>query len=79
MKIAKRSVVLDGQKTSITLEDNFWIELKKIARGQNVTVSRLVAQIDSARNQSNLSSAIRIFVLEHLQNETSRIPIAPVR
>ena len=75
--IAKRSVVLDGQKTSLTLEDAFWAELKGIARGQKVTVSKLVARIDAARNQNNLSSAVRIFVLEHFQNESNRTTIAP--
>lgn len=66
--LRKRSVVLDGHKTSLSLEDAFWIELKEIARSQSLSVSKLVAGI-AAREQRNLSSGIRIFVLEHLQNQ----------
>jgi len=67
--VTKRSIMLDGHKTSVSLEDAFWTELKEIARLQGVTVSSLVAAIDATRKQSNLSSAIRVFVLEHLRNK----------
>jgi|SRR4029078_55513 len=76
--IVKRSVVLDGQKTSLTLEDAFWAEIKEIARIQNVTVSRVVAEIDATRKHSNLSSAIRVYVLEHLQEQGRRTSIGPL-
>jgi len=76
--IVKRSVVLDGQKTSLTLEDAFWAEIKEIARIQNVTVSRVVAEIDATRKHSNLSTAIRVYVLEHLQEQGRRTSIAPL-
>ena len=70
--VAKRSVVIDGHKTSVSLEDPFWTELKEIAHSQGVTVSRLAAGIEATRKQSNLSSAIRVFVLEHLQSAGPR-------
>jgi predicted DNA-binding ribbon-helix-helix protein len=63
--IVKRSVVIGGHKTSVSLEEPFWTDLKQIAHAQHVTPSALVAQIDGTREQSNLSSAIRLFVLHH--------------
>jgi predicted DNA-binding ribbon-helix-helix protein len=65
--IVKRSVVIGGHKTSISLEEPFWIDLKQIAHAQHVTLSALLAQIDDTREQSNLSSAIRVFVLRHFR------------
>jgi predicted DNA-binding ribbon-helix-helix protein len=64
--IAKRSVIIDGQKTSVSLEDPFWTDLKKIAHAQQMTLSALVAEIDGTREHGNLSSAIRLFVLRHV-------------
>lgn len=66
--VVKHSIVIDGHKTSISLEDPFWNELKGIAHAQGVKLSELVASIDRTRAQGNLSSAIRQFVLEHFQN-----------
>jgi len=66
--IVKRSIVIGGHKTSVSLEDAFWRGLKEIARAQRVTLSKMVADIDKSRSQSNLSSAIRLFVLERLRN-----------
>jgi predicted DNA-binding ribbon-helix-helix protein len=63
--IAKRSIVINGHKTSVSIEKAFWNDLKKIAAAQNVTVSELIAKIDQTRQESNLSSAVRVFVLEH--------------
>jgi predicted DNA-binding ribbon-helix-helix protein len=65
--IAKRSIVIDGHKTSISLEDAFWDDLKEIAHAQQATLSALVAKIDEKRAHGNLSSAIRLFVLEHFR------------
>ena len=62
--VVKRSIVLAGNKTSVSLEDAFWRALKEIACGRQITVSNLVSEIDSERQQSNLSSAIRLFVLD---------------
>lgn len=61
--IAKRSVILDRHKTSISLEDEFWDGVRAIADRKNVKLSDLLEQIDSERSHSNLSSAIRVFVL----------------
>ena len=65
--IVKRSVIIDGHKTSVSLEDAFWRSLREIAMARGVTLSNLVAAIDSERGHSNLSSAIRLFVLNHYQ------------
>ena len=74
--VAKRSIVIDGHKTSVSLEDAFWNDLKEIAHTQRTTLSELVAQIDGVRKQRNLSSAIRLFVLEHFRSQDKRTQIA---
>ena len=61
--VVKRSVVLAGHKTSVSLEDAFWNSLREIARGRQMTLSALLASIDSGRHYGNFSSAIRLFVL----------------
>jgi predicted DNA-binding ribbon-helix-helix protein len=63
--VIKRSIVIAGHKTSVSLEDAFWRGLKEIAQSRGVTLSDLVAAIDSERQLGNLSSAIRLFVLDH--------------
>ena len=63
--VTKRSIVISGHKTSISLEDPFWSGLKEIARSNRASVSSVVAEIESGRQYGNLSSAIRLFVLEH--------------
>ncbi len=68
--VIKRSIVIAGHKTSVSLEDAFWKGLKDIAIGRRTTLSDLVASIDSGRRQGNLSSAIRLFVLDHFQAHT---------
>jgi predicted DNA-binding ribbon-helix-helix protein len=65
--VVKRSIVIAGHKTSISLEDAFWRSLKDIAAERRTTLSDLVASIDSGRRQGNLSSALRLFVLDHFQ------------
>jgi len=65
--IIKRSVVIAGHKTSISLEDAFWRSLKEIARDRQATLSNTVAEIDKARQHGNLSSAIRLFVLDRVR------------
>jgi len=69
--VVKRSIVIGRHRTSVSLEDAFWSDLKEIARAQEATLSKLVTQIDGARQQGNLSSAIRLFVLEHIRNGKS--------
>jgi predicted DNA-binding ribbon-helix-helix protein len=61
--IVKRSIVIAGRKTSISLEDVFWKAFNEIADERHVTKSELAAAIDADRQQGNLSSAIRLFVL----------------
>ena len=63
--VVKRSIVLAGHKTSVSLEDAFWEGLKEIAKVQRKTLSDLVGGIDTEREHGNLSSAIRLFVLDH--------------
>jgi predicted DNA-binding ribbon-helix-helix protein len=63
--VVKRSVVISGHKTSVSLEDAFWKALREIAGGRDMTLSDLVASIDAERQHANLSSAIRLFVLEN--------------
>jgi predicted DNA-binding ribbon-helix-helix protein len=67
--IIKRSIVIDGHKTSVSLEDAFWDDLKKIAHARQVTLSELVTKIDVTREHGNLSSAIRLFVLQRFRHE----------
>jgi predicted DNA-binding ribbon-helix-helix protein len=67
--IVKRSVVLAGHKTSVSLEDAFWNSLKEIARAGNMTLPDLLAAIDSKRHHGNLSSAIRLFVLNYYREQ----------
>jgi predicted DNA-binding ribbon-helix-helix protein len=62
--VVKRSIVIAGHKTSVSLEDAFWQGLKQIAGDRGLTLSDLVATIDTDRRQGNLSSAIRLFVLD---------------
>jgi len=62
--VVKRSIVIAGHKTSVSLEDAFWQGLKQIAGDRGLTLSDLVATIDTERRQGNLSSAIRLFVLD---------------
>ena len=67
--VIKRSIVIAGHKTSVSLEDAFWKGLKDIAGGRDITLSDLVASIDTDRRQGNLSSAIRLFVLDHYRGQ----------
>ncbi|OFW97045.1 MAG: aryl-sulfate sulfotransferase [Alphaproteobacteria bacterium RIFCSPHIGHO2_12_FULL_66_14] len=73
----KRSVTIDGHRTSISLEDAFWAELSEIARARSLSLNALVAEIDHARSApqsgntgSNLSSVLRLYVLDDLKKRT---------
>jgi predicted DNA-binding ribbon-helix-helix protein len=70
--VIKRSIVVAGHKTSVSLEDAFWKGLKEIAEAHHLGLSELIGKIDSGRQHSNLSSAIRLFVLDFYQNQFSR-------
>jgi predicted DNA-binding ribbon-helix-helix protein len=61
--VVKRSIVIAGHKTSVSLEDQFWNSLKEIARERGMTLTELILAIDADRQHANLSSAIRLFVL----------------
>lgn len=65
--VVKRSIVIAGHKTSVSLEDAFWNGLKEIAHGDHITMSRMVDTIDKHREHGNLSSAIRLFVLDRVR------------
>jgi len=61
--IKKRSVLIAGHATSLSLEAEFWSALREVARRRGISLNRLVANVDAAR-AGNLSSALRVFVLE---------------
>jgi predicted DNA-binding ribbon-helix-helix protein len=69
--VFKRSVVISGHKTSVSAEAEFWNALKDIAVSQNRHLSDLVTEIDKTRQAGNLSSAIRLYVLDHFQKRAS--------
>ena len=66
--VIKRSIIVDGHKTSVSLEDAFWSSLKEIAQAQGATVEQTVTEIDKTRQRANLSSAVRLFVLDWVRN-----------
>ena len=66
--VIKRSVIRNGHKSSISLEDQFWDALREIAEHEQMAISTLVAHIDHHRTTSNLSSAIRVYVLDHFRH-----------
>jgi predicted DNA-binding ribbon-helix-helix protein len=70
--IVKRSIVIAGHKTSVSLEHAFWNALKEIAAGRDMTLSDVVAATDSERRHGNLSSAIRLFVLDFYRSQLSQ-------
>ncbi len=65
-KDLKRSLTIAGHRTSLSLEPEFWLELKKIAAKERKTIATLVSEIDAARGERNLSSAIRVWILQSL-------------
>jgi len=67
--VIKRSINIAGHKTSVSLEDAFWNALKEIAGARDASLSDLVAGIDKARELGNLSSAIRLFVLDFYRSQ----------
>ena len=71
--VLKRSIVLAGHKTSVSLEDAFWSGLKEIAGKRLMTLSTLVDTIDAQRQQGNLSSALRLFVLEFYRGQIPEV------
>ena len=74
--IIKRSIVVAGHKTSVSLEDTFWNALKDLAGEQNMPVSALVNSIDKGRDTANLSSAVRQHLMRHYYDIASQKPAA---
>ena len=70
--VIKRTVMVGGHKTSISLEDEFWSGLKEIARAHGASMAQILTEIDTTRQQKNLSSAIRLFVLGHVHDQKMR-------
>lgn len=62
--VIKRSLTIAGHRTSVSLEDAFWSRLKALAKARNQPLSALIAHIDASRGAANLSSAVRVFILE---------------
>ena len=75
--VTKRSIVIAGHKTSVSLEDAFWKGLKEIASGRDLTLSEMVSAIDTGRATGNLSSAIRLFVLDHYRTTIASAALKP--
>ena len=71
-RVVKRSLVIAGHRTSISLEDAFWGRLRAIAAERGLSLNRLAAMVDASRGGANLSSAIRVFVLEAESARSSR-------
>jgi predicted DNA-binding ribbon-helix-helix protein len=69
--VIKRSVVLAGHKTSVSLEDAFWRSVKELAAARGVSLSVLLTAIESEHHHSNLSSGIRLFVLNHYRGQSN--------
>jgi predicted DNA-binding ribbon-helix-helix protein len=74
--VVKRSIFLAGRKTSVSLEDEFWTALREIAGDRHVTLSELFSGIDKQRQHADLSSALRLFVLEHYRGKAAEKPDA---
>ena len=73
--VVKRSVAIAGHKSSVSLEDAFWNALREIADRRNMTLSHLVGSIDAKREHANLSSAIRLFILDSYRTRIDQEPV----
>ena len=67
-RVIKRSVTIAGHTTSVSLEEPFWEALQDLARAENRSLAALITDIDERRG-TNLSSALRLYVLSHLQQK----------
>lgn len=70
-RIRKRSVIVSGHRTSVSLEETFWEALAELANKRDVSINHLVTEIDR-ENQNNLSSAIRVYILRTFRERASR-------
>ena len=78
-RVVKRSLVIAGHRTSISLEDAFWRRLRRIALERGLSLNRLAAMVDASRGDANLSSAVRVFVLEGREREDRSTLISRAR
>jgi predicted DNA-binding ribbon-helix-helix protein len=74
-RVIKRSLVIAGHRTSVSLEDAFWRRLRALAAERGLSLNGLAAMIDASRKGANLSSAIRVFVLEAEGTRSGRDPL----
>ena len=75
----KRSVTIDGHRTSVSLEDAFWAELSAIAEQRGLSLNALVAEIDhGARRRGNLSSALRLFRARRASETNDQSSLKPL-
>lgn len=65
-----RSIVVGGHKTSVSLEDEFWDALREVSYSRQLPLCSLAAKIKAERPQNNLSSAIRLFLLNHYRTQS---------
>ena len=77
LMMKKRSVKIGRHATSISLEEPFWATLKELADEQDKALNRLIAEIDAGRSDANLSSALRLYVLEALRRKISDLAARP--
>lgn len=63
----KKSITINRHETSISIEEEFWHELKEIAENKKISINQLVANIDKTRTKENLSSAIRVYILNEMK------------
>ncbi len=71
-RVVKRSLSIAGHRTSVSLEEPFWVELRVLAAARGLSLAGLVGEIDSGRGEANLSSAIRVHVLQALRSAAGR-------
>ena len=76
-RVMKRSIILSGHKTSVSLEEAFWVGLKGIAKSKGKSVAELITSVDLGRDYNNLSSALRLFVLDYYQTASARLDGTP--
>jgi predicted DNA-binding ribbon-helix-helix protein len=70
--VVKHSVAINSHRTSISLEKAFWTALKEIARERGETLQHLITSIDAGRQSGNLSSVLRVFILEYYRDHFFR-------
>jgi len=75
--IVRRSIVIQGRRTTIGIEEAFWSALKEIAQERGVTLTALVSTLDAERDSSNLASTLRVFVLDHYRKLAAGATRAP--